>query len=113
MDETKLATGSITFTHDRRPVYAAGSALPEHASGWTQCDNRGGGYAVWLADEDIAASKADYAAIQAEAKTLRTHKACEAALRSLSLESRGSCADMRLTFQITKYADLWPLRQVA
>jgi hypothetical protein len=67
---------------------------------------------VWLDAADIAASKADYAAIAAEAAKLRTRVACEAALRDLGVEPCGTCAMMRIAYQNTKYADLWPLRQV-
>lgn len=102
----------ITYTHDRRPVYPAGAELPDGAHGWTQCDNNGGGYSTWLAPEDCAQAAIDYKAVEAQAAKLRTRVQCEAALREIYVEPCGTCASMRLTYQITVYADMWPLRQV-
>lgn len=87
--------------------------MPEHARGWTQCDNRGGGYSVWISPENIGAALADLLLVEKEAKTLRTRAACESALRVLGVEPGGTCEAMRLMYQITKIADLWPLRQVS
>ena len=102
-----------TTTHDGRLVYPAGTELPGWARGWTQCDNRGGGYAVWLADDDQPRSRADLQAIEKQAAQLRTRAQCEAALRELGLLPHGSCRDMRVSYVNRAYADLWPLRQVA
>ena len=105
----------IKRTHDGRPVHPAGSALPEGASGWTQCDNRGGGYAVWLETADQPRSRADMERLVKQASALRTRTACEAALRELGLEDcqiGGTCRAMRDLFVIVSIQKLWPLRQV-
>lgn len=103
---------SITKTHDQRTVYAPGTELPAWAHGWTQCDNKGASYSVWLDAADRERSKMDREQIEAEAKLLRTRVQCEAALTELGIQPGGSCASMRSTYMVVKYADLWPLRQV-
>jgi hypothetical protein len=102
----------ITKTHDGRTVYPAGTPLPDWASGWVQCNNQGGAYSTWLDEADRERSKADRERIEREANALRTRAQCEAAMKWLGLVPGGTCREMRLRYQITLYADLWPLRQV-
>jgi len=105
---------TTTKTYDGRLVYPADAPLPAWAHGWTQCDNRQrGAYSTWLHEADRERSRADYVRIEQEAKKLRTRAQCEAALRELGILPGGKCRDMRTTYQVVKYADLWPLRQVA
>ena len=114
MDATNTAAvTACTKTHDGQTVYPAGYPLPAWAHGWVQCDNRGAGYATWLDAADQAQSRADSARIAAESKKLRTRAQCEAALIELGIQPGGSCASMRLMYEIVSYRDLWPLRQVA
>ena len=106
----------FTKTHDGQLVYPASHQLPPTAHGWTQCDNRGGGYATWLEPEDRELSKQDLARLEQEAKQLRTRVQCEAALRKLGLldcQIGGSCRSMRDLYCIVGYRNLWPLRQVS
>lgn len=109
----KTSAGLPTRTHDGRLVFPSGAELPFDASGWTNCDNRGGGYSVWLDADDVARSKADLTTIEKRAKSLRTRAGLEAALRELYIEPYGTVETMRNTYIITAYEDLWPLRQVA
>ena len=110
---TNAETNGFTTTHDGQMVYPAGHELPTWAHGWTQCDNRGGGYSTWIDPTDRKRSARDSAEIEAAAKKLRTRAQCEAALKDLGLQPGGSCKDMRLAYTVHTYKDLWPLRQVA
>lgn len=106
----------FTRTHDGQLVYPAGHDLPTTAHGWIQCDNRGGGYATWLATEDRERAKQDLSRLEQEAKALRTRVQCEAALRELGLQEYqigGTCRSMRDLYCIVGYRNLWPLRQVS
>jgi hypothetical protein len=66
-------------------------------------------------DEDRARSGHDLERLHKEAAALRTKAQAEAALRELGLmecQIGGTLKGMRLTYVITSYRDLWPLRQV-
>lgn len=107
---------TFSTTHDGQMVYPASHELPEWAHGWTLCDNKGGGYAVWLSNEDCDRAAADLVRLEQHSKTLRTRVQCEAALEKLGLlpcQIGGSCKSMRTMYVITAYRDLWPLRQAS
>jgi hypothetical protein len=101
-------------THDGRPVHPPGAPIPEGASGFIQCENRGASYSTWLEEEDLTRARLDRLTIEAEAKALRTKAVAEAALRRLGVQYPGGrLSEMRTQYQNVRYATLWPLRQVA
>lgn len=108
-----MNTTQIKYTHDRRPVYPAGSALPQGASGWTQC-KLGAGYAIWLLDADRARSKADLERFTAEARKLRTRAAAVTALEAIGVTAypEERLSDLRLSLVNHMYAMAWPLIEV-
>ena len=107
-----MSSSGFSRTHDDRMVYPANHPMLPWAHGWTQCDNRGASYQVWLDDADRERSKADLENLELEASKLRTRAQCEAAMQELGISAYGTCKEMRTRYVTTAYADLWPLRQV-
>jgi len=104
----------VSWTHDRQPVYAADAPLPEGAVGWTQCDNRGGGYATWINEADRPLHTARYVGIEEAARALRTKAAASAALAEIGLRDfGGTLREMRVAYQVRRFAQAFPLRDAS
>jgi len=119
MVEVRLLSGSGTVcvgrsdllksTYDWRPIYPAGSELPEGASGFQLCRLFSGSYSIELRAEDRERAQADRIAIEAKLKAIRTKDAVAIELRALGLEPSGKLADSKVQLGNALYERAWPL----